>query len=598
MALLNNPLLDFKRNRQFQSLVDVLAESIPENALLQDKLSNLTSSKGSYIKQLIREWESREKPDYDEQEIKQMNIDYLGNQDEEGNDMELRQEGRTVVSSKDWVLKERACWKGYNPTKGKYELKPIKFGGKVEFDTNFLPLVISDEQSKSVNLIQTVKGFLKKGQEMGLGDEDWGQIFLIFSKRFLPLMASSLTRHIGDVDGLFTELCSTINSDHEISKLRNALSTTTRKATEQIHNSLYKIKSAYSMILQISNPNFTDEQCQTKSDHYSVKCVQYLVNESCFKAFQLFTNAKSLENEATSVAEACNFISSQENVGSEFQISATLYLPKSCTQLDLQTLEALNLSDLVISSTNLVYQRRNSGVENTEKNKKRENGTSPNKNKKRDGFSPRRSDSGRYRNWSEQSDSSQGRDRRTSRQGKTPPKGNYSKSRSPSQDRDSRKNDRGGRNRGFKGQGDSKSPERARNDKGRQERSSSRAEGSPMRLQGCLRCSSSNHRASSCTRFQRWEGNKCKICGYLHNSRFCPFAARNQDYRSKDNRSRDNRGEKNLLKDNDNSYRNAYQVQVVKSEDNLQRSDQEEYIPKVPQPTARQNNSSNVFTKN
>ena len=98
MALLNNPLLDFKRNRQFQSLVDVLAESIPENALLQDKLSNLTSSKGSYIKQLIREWESREKPDYDEQEIKQMNIDYLGNQDEEGNDMELRQEGRTVVS--------------------------------------------------------------------------------------------------------------------------------------------------------------------------------------------------------------------------------------------------------------------------------------------------------------------------------------------------------------------------------------------------------------------------------------------------------------------------------------------------------------------
>ena len=156
----------------------------------------------------------------------------------------------------------------------------------------------------------------------------------------------------------------------------------------------------------------------------------------------------------------------------------------------------------------------------------------------------------------------------------------------------------GGRNRGFKGQGDSKSPERARNDKGRQERSSSRAEGSPMRLQGCLRCSSSNHRASSCTRFQRWEGSKCKICGYLHNSRFCPFAAKNQDYRSKDNRSRDNGGEKNLLKDNDNSYRNAYQVQVVKSEDNSQRSDQEEYIPKVPQPTARQNNSSNVFTKN
>ena len=118
------------------------------------------------------------------------------------------------------------------------------------------------------------------------------------------------------------------------------------------------------MILQINNPNFTDEQCQTKSDHYSVTCVQYLVNEACFRAFQLFTNAKSLENEATSVSESCNFISSQENVGTEFQITATLYLPKSCTQLDLQSLEATNLTDLVISSTNLMYQRRNSGGDN------------------------------------------------------------------------------------------------------------------------------------------------------------------------------------------------------------------------------------------
>ena len=74
MALLNNSSLDFKRNRQFQSLIDVLQESIPENALLQGKLSDLTSSKGSYIKQLIKEWDERDQPDYDEEEIRQMNI--------------------------------------------------------------------------------------------------------------------------------------------------------------------------------------------------------------------------------------------------------------------------------------------------------------------------------------------------------------------------------------------------------------------------------------------------------------------------------------------------------------------------------------------
>ena len=136
MALLNNPLLDFKRNRRFQSLIDVLQEAIPENALLQNKLSDLTSSKGSYIKQLIKECEGRVTPNYNEEEIRQMNIDHIGDQDEQGTNMELRQEHRAVVSTKDWILKERDKWKGYNPIKGKYELKPIKFGGKLDFETN------------------------------------------------------------------------------------------------------------------------------------------------------------------------------------------------------------------------------------------------------------------------------------------------------------------------------------------------------------------------------------------------------------------------------------------------------------------------------
>jgi hypothetical protein len=55
MAMINNPLLDFKRNRQFQGLVDVLQECLPDNANLQGKLSDLTYSKGSYIRQLFAE---------------------------------------------------------------------------------------------------------------------------------------------------------------------------------------------------------------------------------------------------------------------------------------------------------------------------------------------------------------------------------------------------------------------------------------------------------------------------------------------------------------------------------------------------------------
>ena len=110
------------------------------------------------------------------------------------------------------------------------------------------------------------------------------------------------------------------------------------------------------MIIAINNPQFTDEKCQTKSDHFAVNCIPYLVSVPCNNAFQLFVNAKTQEGEATSVGESCNFISSQENMGVEYQLTQTAYLPKSCTQLDLQSMEATTLADLMISSTSLVNQ--------------------------------------------------------------------------------------------------------------------------------------------------------------------------------------------------------------------------------------------------
>ena len=315
MAMMNNPLLDFKRNRQFQGLVDVLAECLPDNANLQEKLSDLTSSKGSYIKQLVAKWDQRMQPDYTELDIRQLNIQYLARQDLAQVNFEVRDENISTISSKDWILKERDIWRGYNPESGNYFQKPIVFGGKLDWDVNFLPLVISDSASNSINLIQTLLGFIRKGSSMGLGVSDWSQTFLILAKKFLPLVFSSLSRHSENLELLFTDLASTINSDHEIAKLRGGLNNVSRKCTEQVHVALYRIKAIYSMILAINNPQFTDAQCQTKSDHYAVNCIPYLVSDPCNKALQLFANAKTQEGEATSVGESCNFISSKENMG-------------------------------------------------------------------------------------------------------------------------------------------------------------------------------------------------------------------------------------------------------------------------------------------
>ena len=61
-------------------------------------------------------------------------------------------------------------------------------------------------------------------------------------------------------------------------------------------------------------------------------------------------------------------------MGIEYQITQTVYLPKSCTQMDLQSMEASSLADLVISSTSLVDQRINS------KDNRKNRGGTPRKN--------------------------------------------------------------------------------------------------------------------------------------------------------------------------------------------------------------------------
>ena len=56
--------MDFKQNKKFQNLVEIIAETNPDNVLLQEKLQTLATTKASFIKKIQLEWEERSKPDF------------------------------------------------------------------------------------------------------------------------------------------------------------------------------------------------------------------------------------------------------------------------------------------------------------------------------------------------------------------------------------------------------------------------------------------------------------------------------------------------------------------------------------------------------
>ena len=72
----NNSLINFRANRQFQSLLEVLTTSLPDNVALQEQLSGLITKKSSYIKKLQLMWSNRTHPDFTEQDIREINLNF------------------------------------------------------------------------------------------------------------------------------------------------------------------------------------------------------------------------------------------------------------------------------------------------------------------------------------------------------------------------------------------------------------------------------------------------------------------------------------------------------------------------------------------
>ena len=230
-------------NRQFQGLLEALTTSLPDNVALQDQLSGLITKKSSYIKRLQIIWDNRTKPDLTEQDIREINLNFQPTQPENEITSVVRGgSGIQTVDSRSWILKTRDCWKGFDPVSQTYFTKNIFFGGEIDWDTYFNCLMISDHQSKSINLIHTIQSFIEKGSAMGLSDPDWIQVFLLLGKKYLPLIFPSLSRQGNNLDALFTELISNVNQETEIAKLRSALSEISRKANEQVQISLFRVK--------------------------------------------------------------------------------------------------------------------------------------------------------------------------------------------------------------------------------------------------------------------------------------------------------------------------------------------------------------------
>ena len=73
---------------------------------------------------------------------------------------------------------------GLDPYSGSYV--QIQYEGELEFSKLFGHLIDFDQESKSLNLFESLKKILQRGNLIGLSENQWVSILLQFSQKYLP----------------------------------------------------------------------------------------------------------------------------------------------------------------------------------------------------------------------------------------------------------------------------------------------------------------------------------------------------------------------------------------------------------------------------
>ena len=553
-----------------ETVLNLLQDVAPGNQNIKDQLGKISKNRNTFITQLQEKWQSRTQPTHTEMDIKTMNTQFYA--DEELNKIIAETNGRTQnkMNSRDWIIKGADKWLGWDAENSVYFPLPILFEGTLDFKRNFENLVVSDRESGSINLIWTISKILDKGINMCLSDDNWISCFLHLAKNYLPNNYQALSRYSANLEGLFSTLVSSVNGDHEISKLRTCMSKLCRKPGEMVQSCLFKLRAQYEMLLQISFPAMDEASITLRADNYASNCAKYFVSSNTGKICEQYISYKISRGNENSVLKISNLITQHEALNANDRITTTHTLPESGCKLDLQMYQCNNVEDLMVQTAQMQQSgRRSKSPYQPSKGYSR----SPSQNRpyyrdKHQSKSPsterKHRPSSRGREYQNREHQNRDHKKETYQQGRYRSKTN-SMDRNPKNRNTSTHKDKGdkyGNSYKMNRQEKSKSPSNRTRGRTPDQRDANQVK--------CIRCGDP-HFAKLCTKYVFYDGPSCSVCNFLHKTR---------DHRQRSNsvdRSSQNLGARKKTHVPDFKYRDldGYQMQIQGA--NLQSEEQSDF---------------------
>ena len=217
------------------------------NQTVSTELHKLTSKKNFLINELRDLWLNRGTANYlPSSTIYEINLSHVTKLEERNKfDTDIKQ---AKLSEKNLILETGYSNFGFDPTTRKFTyLVAFNPDPSVIFK-RFDTITIVKPNSNSVNIFSTLKKNIEEFKTLHLLDHHICQVFLYFSKTYLPNNYSALSRFVTDATAYFEALLSLANSKNEVIKIRTALDTLRRTPGEPISSVLLKIDSLYSAL--------------------------------------------------------------------------------------------------------------------------------------------------------------------------------------------------------------------------------------------------------------------------------------------------------------------------------------------------------------
>ena len=228
---------------------------------------------------------------------------------------------------------------GLDPYSGSYV--HIQFEGELSFDKLFGHLIDFDHESKSLNLFESLKKILQRGNLIGFSESQWVSVLLQFSQKFLPGEYSALCRFESaeDATNLFQNIVRYLNTDTEIAKTRHQLSKITRSLKEPVHLAARNVHNHFNRLLSLTFPTLDPEVLRSRSEFMTTRCIPHLVSSKMAEKLQKHILYKTSMGEKLSVDKLCSFVESSEVLQSDLRITHPLNLPGNCLYLEFELKE-------------------------------------------------------------------------------------------------------------------------------------------------------------------------------------------------------------------------------------------------------------------